>query len=340
MSAKQDNNCHDLGQMRSDRLLSILLLLQVHGRLSAGELAERLEVAERTIHRDVEALSAAGVPVYAERGRHGGIALLPGYRTDVSGLTAPEARALFVFAGRGTLADLGLEADLRSALRKLLSVLPEPHRPGAEQAAGRVVVDPRAWMQSRDELPHLAAVQEAVWRDRRLRVRYRRPGADEAAERLLDPYGLVAKAGTWYLVGAAGGEARLYRVSRIEAAEVTGEPADRPPDLDLEALWEELRGRVEDRGPGVRVLVRVRPERLQLVLRVVASHLVERAGEAPAGADGWPRLDLRYPAAGAAVASLLAFGADVEVLEPPGVRADLRDAARAIVALYMRDNST
>src|SRR5215469_2118030 len=239
--------------MRSDRLLSILLLLQVHGRLSAGDLAGRLEVSQRTIHRDVEALSAAGVPVYAERGRHGGIALLAGYRTDVSGLTAPEARALFVFAGRGTLADLGLEGELRSALRKLLSVLPEPHRPDAEQAAGRVVVDPRAWMRSRDDVPHLATVQDAVWRDRRLRMRYRRPGASDPVDRLLDPYGLVAKAGTWYLVGADGGEPRLYRVSRIEAAEVTDQAAERPAALDLEAL----RGRVEGRGPGVEVRARV-----------------------------------------------------------------------------------
>jgi len=325
--------------MRSDRLLSVLLLLQAHGRLSARDLAGRLEVSERTIHRDVEALSAAGVPVYAERGRHGGIALLPGYRTDVSGLTSAEARALFVFAGRGTLADLGLEGELRSALRKLLSVLPEPHRPGAERAADRVVVDPRGWMRSRDDLPHLATVQEAVWRDRRLRIRYRRPGAPQAAERVLDPYGLVAKAGTWYLVGAGGGEPRLYRVSRIEAAEVTGEPADRPAGLDLEALWEELRGRVEDRGPGVTVRARVRAERVELLLRVVASQLTGPAvrGEAR---DGWAHLELRYPAEGAAQASLLGFGPAVEVLAPGTLRRDLRRAAAAVVALYDRDNGS
>jgi predicted DNA-binding transcriptional regulator YafY len=322
--------------MRSDRLLSILLLLQVHGRLSARDLAGRLEVSERTIHRDVESLSAAGVPVYAERGRHGGIALLAGYRTDVSGLTAPEARALFVFAGRGTLADLGLEGELRSALRKLLSVLPEPHRPGAEQAAGRVVVDPSAWMRSRDDLPHLATVREAVWRDRRLRLRYRRPGAPDAVERLLDPYGLVAKAGTWYLVGASGGEPRLYRISRIETAEVTEQAAERPDALDLEALWEELRGRVEERGPGVEVRARVRAERLELVLRVVASQLVAPAERGPT--DGaWVDLQLRYPAEGAARASLLAFGPDVEVLAPATLRCGMRESAHAIAALYGGD---
>src|SRR5215472_1308603 len=305
--------------MRSDRILSVLLLLQVHGRLSARDLAGRLEVSERTVHRDVEALGAAGVHVYAERGRHGGIALLPGYRTDVSGLTAPEAQALFVFAGRGTLADLGLEGELRSALRKLLSVLPEPHRPGAERAAGRVVVDPRAWMRARDDLPHLATVQDAVWRDRRLRMRYRRPGAPDTVDRLLDPYGLVAKAGTWYLIGADGGEPRLYRVSRIEAAEVTDEAAERPAVLDLEALWEQLRGRVEDRGAGVVVRVRVRAERVEMLLRIVASQLQAPAARG-AARDGWVELELRYPADGAARASLLAFGPDVEVLAPDSLR--------------------
>ena len=205
--------------MKSDRLLSLLLLLQGHGRMSARRLAERLEVTERTIHRDVEALSAAGVPVYAERGRRGGIALLPGYRTDVSGLTPDEARALFLFGGRGSpAADLGLEAPLRGALRKLLAALPEPQRPEAEEAGRRVVVDPRGWLRQPEELPHLPAVQAAVWSGRRLRIRYRSAGAEKAAERVVDTYGLVSKAGVWYLVAADRGEPRTYRVSRMEAA--------------------------------------------------------------------------------------------------------------------------
>jgi len=168
--------------VKSDRLLSLLLLLQGHGRLSARRLAERLAVTERTIHRDVEALSAAGVPVYAERGRNGGIALLPGYRTDVSGLSAGEARALFIFAGRGSAAaDLGLEAELRGALRKLLAALPAPTRPEAEEAQQRVVVDPRGWLRQTEELPWLGVIQEAVWGGRKLRLSYRRAGAEAAA---------------------------------------------------------------------------------------------------------------------------------------------------------------
>jgi predicted DNA-binding transcriptional regulator YafY len=324
--------------VRSDRLLSILLLLQVHGRLNARQLADQLEVSERTIHRDVEALSAAGVPVYTERGRHGGIALVPGYRTDVSGLTVPEARALFIFAGRGALADLGLEDELRSALRKLLSVLPEVHRSQAEQASERVVIDPQGWLRDREEVPHLATAQEAVWRERRLRVRYRRPGAAEARERLLDPYGLVDKAGTWYLVAGDGGEPRLYRVGRIEAAELTEQPAERPPDLDLEALWEELRQRAEDRGASVEVRVRVQPGRLALLRQLLGSSVAGALRDPPAEGGDEPSgglvLTLRFPAEAAARAALLGFAADLEVLHPPTLRRAMAEAGRELLGLY------
>jgi predicted DNA-binding transcriptional regulator YafY len=320
--------------MRSDRLLALLLLLQAHRQLPARELAGRLEVSERTIHRDVESLSAAGVPVYAERGRRGGVALLPGYRTDVSGLSASEARALFVFAGRGTLADLGLERDLRGALRKLLAALPEAQRPDAMQAQSLVVVDPQRWMRPADELPHLGTVQEAVWQDRRLLLTYRRPGAEARAVEL-DPYGLVSKAGTWYLIGAPpGGDPRLYRVSRIEAAELMATPARRPQGLDLERLWEELRGRVEERGAGVEVRLRVRTERAQMLLRLVAGNLVAPPGQPAPAAPGWSSLALQFVAEPAAAGMLLGFGADVEVLAPVSLRQRMAAGAAAVVALY------
>ena len=324
--------------MRSDRLLSILLLLQAHGRLSARELADQLEVSERTIYRDVEALSAAGVPVYTERGRHGGIALLPGYRTDLSGLTASEARALFIFAGRGTLADLGLEGELRSALRKLLSVLPEVHRSQAEQASERVVIDPQGWLRGREQVPHLATIQAAVWRERRLRIRYRRPDAVEARERLVDPYGLVAKAGTWYLVAAEGGEPRVYRVGRIEASELTEQPADRPRDLDLEALWEEMLQRVEDLGSSVEVQVRVHPDHVAMLRQLLRGSVVEPPadpeGKGEEAATGGRVLTLRFPAEAAACGALLGFAAKVEVLHPPTLRRSMAAAARELLDLY------
>lgn len=319
--------------MRSDRLLSILLLLQAHGRLSARVLAQRLEVAERTIHRDIEALSAAGIPVYTERGRNGGVALLPGYRTDASGLTASEARALFIFAGRGTLADLGLEGDLRAALRKLMVSLPETQRPEAAEAAERVLVDPRGWMRKVDEIPQLPAVQAAVWDSLRLRIMYRGSDGGEARERIVDPYGLVAKAGVWYLIAGDRGDARLYRVSRMESAETTGESARRPAGLDLEALWELLRRRIEERGPGVGVRLRVRQEALERVLRITASQLVGPAEREPED-RGSTVLTLPFVAEGAARGALLGFGLDVEVLAPASLRAEMRAVARAVADLY------
>jgi predicted DNA-binding transcriptional regulator YafY len=321
--------------MKSDRLLSILLLLRTHGRLSARELAKRLEVSERSIYRDVDALSAAGVPIYTERGRHGGCALLEGFRSDLTGLTADEARALFVFTGRGTLGDLGLESSLRASLRKLLASLPAPQRPEAERAQQRVVVDPRGWLRPADELPHLATVQDAVWRDRQLRLLYRSSGASQPKEHVLHPYGLVAKAGVWYLIGAKTDEPRLYRVSRIEAAEVREQPARRPANLDVEALWEELRRRVEERGSGVEVTLRTPPERVEMLLRVCASQLLEPARrENDPDATGWTILHLRFPGEGAVRGALLGFGADVEVLRPDSARQDFANAARAIVELY------
>jgi predicted DNA-binding transcriptional regulator YafY len=322
--------------VKSDRLLSLLLLLQGHGRLSARRLAERLEVTERTIHRDVEALSAAGVPVYAERGRSGGIALLPGYRTDVSGLSAGEARALFIFAGRGSAAaELGLEAELRGALRKLLAALPAPTRPGAEEAQQRVVVDPRGWMRPSEELPWLPLIQEAVWAGRRLRLSYRRAGAEAAGERVLDTYGLVSKAGTWYLIAGDRGEPRLYRVSRVEGAEQLDQPAVRPAGLDLEELWQELRRRVEERGPGVEVELRVRRERSEMLLRLARSQLTTPPEDGPeAEPGGWTRHRMRFVAEGAAEGLLLGFGTDVEVISPASLRASMAATASAIAGLY------
>ena len=322
--------------MKSDRLLSLLLLLQGHGRLSARRLAERLEVTERTIHRDVDALSAAGVPVYAERGRHGGFALLPGYRTDVSGLSAGEARALFIFAGRGSAAaDLGLEAELRGALRKLLAALPEPQRPGAEEALQRVVVDLRGWLRQPEELPFLAIIQEAVWAGRRLNLGYRRAGSYTAAERILDTYGLVSKGGIWYLLAGDRGEPRLYRVSRVESAELLEEAAVRPAGLDLDELWQQLRRRVEARGPGVEVELRVRAERSEMLLRMAGSQLTAPPSAKPErDAGGWVRHRLRFVAEGAAQGLLLGFGTDVEVLSPATLRASMAATAASIAGLY------
>ncbi|GAA1384720.1 WYL domain-containing protein [Kitasatospora putterlickiae] len=321
--------------MKADRLLSILLLLQTRGRVPATELAERLEVSVRTIYRDVEALSAAGVPVYTERGRHGGISLLPGYRTDVSGLTADEARALFVLSAQGVHSDLGLDGALGSALRKVMAALPAPHRPGAERISERVLVDPARWMQAgAPNGPDLGELQYAVFADRRLRLRYRHGGAPGPLEYTVDPYGLVSKAAVWYLVADLHGEPRLFRADRVLYAETSEEPVRRRPGVGLGEVWALLREQVERLPKELTVKVRVRRGRLDMFVRIHGARLAVPPPESGGGAaDDWVELALGFQSLPAARA-LLAFGADAEVLSPPAARRELGRAAAEALRLY------
>ncbi|GAA2280492.1 MULTISPECIES: helix-turn-helix transcriptional regulator [Kitasatospora] len=319
--------------MKADRLLSILLLLQTRGQVPATELAERLEVSVRTIYRDVEALSAAGVPVWAERGRLGGIRLLPGYRTDVTGLTGDEARALFVLAADGTHDALGLGAAIGSALRKVMAALPAPHRPAAERTSERILVDPARWMRGGAAEVELGELQRAVFADRRLRLTYRHSGESESREYIVDPYGLVSKAGVWYLVADRDGEARLFRSDRVQAASVDDEPVRRRPGLSLAEVWTVLRDQVERLPQEILVRCRVRRHRLDTFLRI---HVVNLAA-GPEDLDGESvEVELGFRAV-QAVRALLPFGADVEVLSPPEARAELAAAAAEVVALYAAD---
>ncbi|MDI5964630.1 helix-turn-helix transcriptional regulator [Streptantibioticus silvisoli] len=318
--------------MKADRLLSILLLLQTRGKVSATELADRLEVSVRTVYRDVEALSAAGVPVWAERGRTGGVRLMPGYRTDVTGMTADEARALFVLAADGAHEALGLGTAIASALRKLLAALPAGHRPAAEAVGERVLVDPVRWMRGGGAGPavELGVLQGAVFGDRRLRLAYRRSGEARASTRVVDPYGLVSKAGVWYLVADLDGEARLFRVDRMREAEVMAEPVLRRPGVTLADVWAALRAGVERPPSEVPARCRVRNEILDMFLRLHAGNVT---GPAVPGDDGWSEVPLVFRVPRAARA-LLAFGADVELLTPPGARRELAVAAAEAAALY------
>ncbi len=322
--------------MRSDRLLSLLLILQARGRVTAPAVATELEVSVRTVYRDVEALSAAGVPVWTEQGRGGGIALMPGYRTDMTGLTAQESRALVALTGRAVPDDLGMGSALAAAVHKLVAAVPASHRPAAEQARQRVLVDHAGWYRRSTPSPHLAAVQDAVWSDRRLRVRYRH-GDGETAGYLLDPYGLVVKAGVWYLVAAHRGRSRLFRVGRLLAAGVVEAPARRPEGFDLATEWSRLRADIERPRATVAVRVRVREEIVPMLLRVTRGQRAADEHEVDAGApegDGWQVVTLTFRAPGAAVAALLGFGGDVEVLGPPEVRDRLVETARAALVRH------
>ena len=341
--------------MRSDRLLSLLLILQARGSAVAPEVARELEVSVRTVYRDVEALSAAGVPVWTEQGRGGGIRLMPGYRTDMTGLTAAESRALVAMSGRAVPDDLGMGSALASAVHKLVAAVPPSHRSAAEAARARVLVDHAGWYRRTPSAPALEVVQEAVWAQRRLLLDYRHgDGTEESVT--VDPYGLVAKTGVWYLVGEDHHE-RMWRVDRVNTAVALDEPATEPDGLDLAAVWERLRQRIErPRGlVPVEVVVRIKPDVLDMVLRVTAARRFlapDETDPTPPGmppaatdpaathadrttdSDGWIRMTLCFRGEMGAVAALLAFGGDAEIVHPPSARRLMAQTARAALARH------
>lgn len=317
--------------MRADRLLSILLLLQVHRRMTAGDLAERLEVSERTIHRDMESLGAAGIPVYAERGARGGWRLLEPYRTNLTGLSEPEAQALFLGTPTRLLSDLGLDRAAEGAFVKLLAALPSMARQGAEQAQQRIYVDTAGWSDAEEAVPSLPLLQEAVWSNRKLQLTYRRNDAVEV-ERLVSPLGLVAKGSVWYLVAAVEEGIRTYRVSRVLSAQITDETFDRPADFDLAVHWKRSSADFKANLPRYPTVLRVHPRALANVRRPgLFAHLEHEALPDP---DGWVRVAMRFDVEGEACRFVLGLGPEVEVIEPRDLRDKVCELARSIVDLY------
>lgn len=319
--------------MRADRLFSIVLLLQSHRQLTARELAGRLEVSARTIHRDMEALSGAGVPVVAARGTGGGWSLLGDYRTNLTGLNEAEIQSLFVVKPSRLLADLNLEKAAEGAFLKLLAALPSVFRRGAEDARRRIYVDVTGWNRAAETAPHLHALQEAIWRERRVRFTYAR-GECETAERVADPLGLVAKGSVWYLVAAVEGEVRSYRVSRVESVEVSDEPCARPPGFDLAAYWERSAAEYRAHPPNYRARVRARREIVARMPYAGRFARIERTGEPDA--DGWVEVSLGFDAEEMACEYALSFGTQLEVLEPTTLRERVLAAARGVVDFYTR----
>lgn len=317
--------------MRADRLLSILLLLQAHRRMTARTLAERLEVSERTIHRDMEALSGAGVPVVAERGAGGGWMLVEGYRTDLTGLNRAEVEALFFAKPSRLLADLQLDRASEGAVIKLLAALPAISRQSAEAVRARIHVDVSGWNRAEEAVPFLPALQEAVWRERRLRLAYgHEPGC--AVERLVDPLGLVAKGSVWYFVAGVEGEVRSYRVSRVRGVEATGEPAVRPVDFDLAAFWEQSSSRFRESLPRYCATLRADAailQRMRYALRFARMGEVGR----PDG-EGWVTVDMRFQFEEEACEFALSFGAQLEVVAPPSLREKVIAMAESVVKFY------
>ncbi|WP_037671237.1 YafY family protein [Streptomyces griseus] len=320
--------------MRADRLVSLVLLLRRGGRLTADTLARELEVSTRTVLRDIEALSAAGVPVYAERGRHGGFALLPGFRTELTGLNHDEALAVLTAgSGRGEQV-FGLGSALASAMRKVVDALPESHRATASDAAQRFLVDPETDLLARrlvtDEVPDttMAVVRRAVLAGRRLRIHYAATG-QTPQWRTVDPIGLVTVRDRAYLLATRSGADRTYRLSRVLAAEELPEAAERPNRVDLDRIWRERSARFLSGGDHITVLVRVNPERREELLDTV---LAVRAEEPDA--DGRLRLEVTFQDSRHAEWALWQLGTDAEALAPQSLRTALRDRAAAIAARY------
>ena len=303
--------------MRASRLVSFLLLLQTRGQLTAVELAERLEVSERTVQRDAQALAAAGVPIHSVRGPAGGYRLERGYRTKLTGLDALEAEALFV----GPAAELGLGRELAAARLKLLASLPAELQERADRAARLFHVDTRGWFREEDRVPHLPVIAGALWRGLRLDIRYREGAA--VVSRRLDPLGLILKAGVWYLLAVRRGEERVYRVSRIVSARERTEPSDRAENFDLAAAWT-LRSEAFERSHG----------QLEVTVRVPRSQVRYLRGARVIEDGDRPTVIARFEGLDHALHVLLGWGAHAEVLAPQELRRRIAAVAAETVALY------
>ncbi len=323
--------------MVEGRLLSILLLLQARGRMTAPQLAREFEVSVRTILRDIDQLSLAGIPVYAERGRAGGFQLMDGYRTRLTGLSQPEAQAIFLAGLPGPAAELGLSSLLSAARLKLLAALPAQVQPGAERIASRFHLDPTGWFRDADPTPFLQAVARAVWDERCALLRY---GQGDSPARKIAPLGLVLKGGVWYLIAqgdqSRGGRIiRTYRVANIQDVKVVDEAVVRPKDFDLAAHWDTASRDYEAGVYRVWAEVRLSPKGRGL-LRMLGPHLVAAADETAGEPDkaGWVRCSLPIESEDDGVREFLRLGEEIEVMAPPRLRAKLAEMAAAIAHRY------
>jgi predicted DNA-binding transcriptional regulator YafY len=325
--------------MRADRLLSLLMILQARGKVTAQELAAELEVSERTIYRDVIALSTSGVPIYAERGPGGGIRLVEEYRSNLTGLTRDEVRALFMVSIPEPLAQLGFDQELRAVLLKLSAALPSSLRGDEELARQRIHIDPEPWDRDRRSVsvPFLPAVQRAVWEGRVLQVRYQLvagPQIDSLAARL-HPLGLVAKGGEWYLVARREDHVSVLPVDSLIEVEILDEIFYPPGDFNLAAFWDEWCWGQSLFHRAFVVLMRVRPD-LESYLRVLLGEGAEAVGtqSGESAPMDWITYEARFGSHEEARTKLLGFGSAIEVIDPPALRYSLKDYAEQILAVY------
>jgi predicted DNA-binding transcriptional regulator YafY len=330
--------------VRADRLVSLVLLLQARGHVTAAALARELEVSVRTVYRDLAALSAAGVPVLAESGPGGGCRLMDGYRFPLRGLRPEEAEALLILGVPGALGELGLGGAAAAAHRKI-RVTAGQREPDGGVSPALVHLDMPRWFRGHEEVPHLRTLAEALRRHRRVAIAHQRGGADDpqrlartraAAPRTVGPLGLVNKAGTWYLVAATrGGRVSVFRAGRISAARILDEPAERPAGFELAGFWERWSAEFVTSRPRLRVRLRASPQALAAFGEVFGDDARPALDAAePPDEHGWQAVTLSFEHELAAAHRLAGFGGRVEVLSPPSVRALLVTAARGILDRY------
>ncbi len=318
-------------------MVSLLLLLQNRGRMSAAKLAAELGVTARTVYRDVEALSAAGVPIYAEPGPSGGYQLMEGYRTRLTGLTADEAESLFLTGMPEPAAELGLGAQVAAAELKLMAALPTPYREASLRIRQRFHLDAPGWYRQADPVPHLTAAAEALWRDQVIEIRYRRwsprPGV---VTRRLHPLGLVLKAGVWYLIAARRDEPRTYRVSSIQRLRTLPEKTVRPEGFELSAFWRAHVEGYEEAEDVETALVRLSPQGIAALPDVLGPRAARlaRLTLTEEDEDGWRCATIPLESVPHAAAGLLRLGLDAQALEPAELVAHLTGTVHAMAALY------
>lgn len=319
--------------MRANRLLSILILLQLRGRLTAQTLADEFEVSERTIYRDIDELSASGVPVYADRGPGGGFALLDGYRTRLTGMTASEAETMMLVGLPGPAADLGLAEPVAMARLKLLAAVPAAASEDAARIGARFHLDPVDWYRRAAPPAHLPEIARAVWNGHRLKMRYESWTA--TTERTVDPLGLVLKAGAWYLVARTDRAMRTYKVAKVQALQTLGARFAPPAGFDLAAHWRRELRRFEDGMRQEEAIIRVSPAAITRLDRLGAD-AVEAIMRTEPDAAGWREATIRIENVGRAADLLLGFADGIEVLAPAELRRELADRADRVSALYRR----
>ncbi|KOR87709.1 helix-turn-helix transcriptional regulator [Paenibacillus solani] len=316
--------------MRADRLLSIMLMLQNGGKKSTRYLAEQLEVSERTIIRDMESLSSAGIPVYAERGSLGGWVLEENYRTNLTGMTHDELISLLVTSHSPLIGDLGIRKHFDAAYQKLLASSPRSIRQDAEMIREKIHIDGAGWHSYRETHPYLTVLQEALWLDRITRIQYMK--GEELVERIIHPLGLVAKRSTWYVVAESQGELRTYRVSRIVDAVMTEEAFERPADFNLADYWEESLARFMQNLPQYPAQVRMTVNLTERLQRERYVKILRCDIDNPQ--SGWISADLEFNTLESATAILLSIGAEIKVIAPQELREHVSTAAKAITRLY------